>query len=65
MVAVLPEIDPAGIYSPGETVKLLGIGSTTLHRYATSGLIKAVRRPGSSRRLYVGQDIINLHRIVY
>lgn len=66
MVPVLPSsIQPSGLYNPGDVCQALGIGRTTLWRYTKEGRIKAVRRPGSSVNLYKGQDVINLHRIVY
>lgn len=66
MVPVLPSsIQPSGIYTPGDVCQALGIGRTTLWRYTKAGRIQAFRRPGSSASLYKGQDVINLHRIVY
>ena len=65
MVSTQPAADPAGLYKSGEACKLLGIGSSTLHRYRVAGRIKSVHRPHSSENLYRGRDIINLWRIVY
>ena len=63
MVAVLPSsIQPDGIYTPGQTADLLGIGATTLWRYAQRGLIRRHTRPGGKTALYTGRDIIHLHR---
>ena len=66
MVPVLPDtIQPSGIYKSGEVCEALGVGRSTLWRYTKAGRIKAVHRPGSGENLYTGQDVINLHRIVY
>lgn len=63
MVAVLPSsIQPDGIYTPGEAAEFLGIGTTTLWRYAQRGLIRRHTRPGGKTALYTGRDIIRLHR---
>ena len=63
MVAVLPSsIQPDGIYTPGEAAEFLGIGATTLWRYAQRGLIRRHTRPGGKTDLYNGRDIIRLHR---
>ena len=62
----LPDsIRPDGIYKSGQVCAALEIGKTTLWRYARAGRIKPVHRPGSGENLYKGQDVINLHRIVY
>ena len=66
MVPVLPStLDPQGVYKAGEVCKILGIGATTLWRYAKAGTIRAGHRPGGKQRLYSGRDIIKLHRIIY
>lgn len=65
MVAVLPPtIQPDGIYTPAQAADLLGIGSTTLWRYAQQGLITRRHRPGQRKGVYTGRDIIKLHRTV-
>lgn len=65
MVATLPPtIDPNGVYAPKKAAQLLGIGDTTLWRYATRGLITRRVRPGWKKGVYLGRDIIKLHRTV-
>lgn len=65
MVASLPPtIDPSGIYAPGEVCQLLHIGSTTLWRYAKQGLITKRVRPGQTKAVYTGADVIKLHNTV-
>ena len=44
---------------------MLGIGATTLWRYTRRGVIQAGHRKGGKENLYLGRDIIKLHRIVY
>lgn len=66
MVAVLPDyIRPDWIYSPAQAADALGVGATTLWRYAQQGLIAQYRRPGCQRKsVYTGRDIIKLHRTI-
>lgn len=66
MVPVLPStLDPNGVYKSGEVCRMLGIGATTLWRYTQKGTIKAGHRRGGKQRLYLGREVIKLHRIVY
>lgn len=66
MVPVLPsEIDPNGVYKSGQACRLLGIGTTTLWRYTRDGIITPGHRPCSKENLYLGRDLIKLHRIKY
>lgn len=66
MVPVLPStLDPNGVYKSGQVCEMLGIGATTLWRYTRRGVIQAGHRKGGKENLYLGRDIIKLHRIVY
>lgn len=65
MVAVLPDIDPAGVYTGRQVCDLLQIGTSTLTRYVQKGAIRRGRRAGSSVAVYNGRDIINLQRKIY
>lgn len=61
MVAVLPKIDPNGLFSPKQTMSILDIGKTSLYKYDKDGLLQHEIRPENGRRVYRGKNIIKFH----
>lgn len=61
MVAVLPHIEPDGLYSPRETWEMLGIKKSMLYNYDNSGLLEHELRRANGRRVYRGRAIMKFH----
>lgn len=57
-----PKVADRGRYSTTETAKLLGIGRTTLYKYANAGLIKCGYRRTNNRPFFEGREILRLWR---
>lgn len=62
MVTNEPQVSLSGRYSIEETCKHLGIDRSTLRRYTNKGKIKYGVRKATSRKFYLGSEIIRLWR---
>ena len=61
MVAVLPPIEPNGLYSPKETWTLLDISKSMLYDYDKKGILEHEIRESNGKRVYRGKAIIQFH----
>lgn len=58
------EHDSTKLYKVREFARLAGVTVRALHHYDTLGLLKPIRRTGSSYRLYAERDLARLEEIV-
>ncbi len=58
MVSIEPSIALTGRYSIEEASKMLGIHRNTLLRYTVQGKIRCGIRRGTSRKFYLGSEIL-------
>ena len=58
MVTIEPRISMAGRYTIDETCTLLGIHRHTLRRYTEKGKIRCGVRRSTSRKFYLGSEIL-------
>ena len=58
MVTTEPKICMAGRYSIEETCNLLGVHRHTLRRYTEKGKIRCGVRRATSRKFYLGSEIL-------
>lgn len=63
MVAVLPHIEPDGLYSPKETWQILGISKSALYDYDSRGLLEHEIRRSNGKRVYRGRAIMRFHGV--
>lgn len=60
MICTEPRVSPAGRYSITDTCKALNIHRNTLRKYTDEGKIKCGFRRATSRKFYLGSEIIKL-----
>ncbi len=63
VTAIEPQVAPTGRYSVGETCKHLGIHRNTLRKYTDEGHIKCGFREETARKIYTGQEILQILEI--
>lgn len=56
--------DPEELLTPGKAAELLGIDTSTLYRWGTSGRVSYVELTGSGYRRYRRKDLVGLVREV-
>ncbi len=62
MTPIEPQLNVAGRYTSAETCRLLGIHRNTLNNYTKAGMIECGYRRATTRRFYLGSDILKFWR---
>lgn len=57
MVTIQPKVAAAGRYTVKQTIKLLGISRSTLHRHTEAGKIHCGYRKSTLQKFYKGSEI--------
>lgn len=65
MTPTKPNVVPAGLYGRQQTMDALGISSSGLYKYTEQGKLPAQTRRANGRKVWRGQDIINLWNQIY
>lgn len=58
MVAEVPDIKPTSRYTVTETCRILGIHRNSLRKYTEMGIIKVGIRMSTSKKFYLGSEIL-------
>lgn len=66
MVSIIPDtFREDALYSSREVCEILKISESTLSRYVSRGYCTPGRRPGSQHRVFPGDQVLRIWRIVY
>lgn len=65
MKAEMPDVSLTGLYSPAQTMDLLGVSKSTLRRIRDKGQIIFRIRKGTNRPVTTGKQILSYWKQVY